>query len=43
VAEDLFTRGLCLPSGSELTESMVDRVVGAVVGSRVPVRQAVAL
>jgi pyridoxal phosphate-dependent aminotransferase EpsN len=43
VAEDLFDRGLCLPSGSELTEPMIDRIVGALVGSRVPVRQAVAL
>lgn len=27
VAEDLFTRGLCLPSGSNLTEADLDRVV----------------
>jgi dTDP-4-amino-4,6-dideoxygalactose transaminase len=30
VAEDLFHRGLCLPSGSRLTESDLDRVVDAV-------------
>ena len=30
VAEDLFTRGLCLPSGSNLTRSDLERVVGVV-------------
>ena len=30
VAEDLFARGLCLPSGSNLTEADLERVVGVV-------------
>jgi pyridoxal phosphate-dependent aminotransferase EpsN len=30
VAEDLFTRGLCLPSGSNLTASDLERVVGVI-------------
>jgi pyridoxal phosphate-dependent aminotransferase EpsN len=30
VAEDLFTRGLCLPSGSNLTAADLERVAGAV-------------
>lgn len=30
VAEDLFTRGLCLPSGSALTVEQLDRVAGIV-------------
>ena len=30
VAEDLFNRGLCLPSGSNLTESDLQRVVEVV-------------
>jgi dTDP-4-amino-4,6-dideoxygalactose transaminase len=30
VAEELFDRGLCLPSGSSLTESEQDRVIAAV-------------
>jgi dTDP-4-amino-4,6-dideoxygalactose transaminase len=30
VAEDLFTRGLCLPSGSNLSEADLERVAGAV-------------
>jgi dTDP-4-amino-4,6-dideoxygalactose transaminase len=30
VAEDLFARGLCLPSGSNLTEVDLERVVGVV-------------
>ena len=29
VAEDLFDRGLCLPSGSALTDDQVDRVLTA--------------
>ena len=29
VAEDLFTRGLCLPSGSNLTDSEINRVINA--------------
>jgi dTDP-4-amino-4,6-dideoxygalactose transaminase len=34
VAEDLFARGLCLPSGSNLTEADLERVVGVVRGLR---------
>jgi dTDP-4-amino-4,6-dideoxygalactose transaminase len=30
VAEDLFVRGLCLPSGSNLTETDLDRVVSVI-------------
>jgi pyridoxal phosphate-dependent aminotransferase EpsN len=30
VSEDLFTRGLCLPSGSNMTEGDLERVVSAV-------------
>ena len=30
VSEDLFNRGLCLPSGSNLTEVDLERVVAAV-------------
>jgi pyridoxal phosphate-dependent aminotransferase EpsN len=30
VAEDLFNRGLCLPSGSNLSESDLERVVEVV-------------
>jgi len=30
VADDLFARGLCLPSSSSLTDAQLDRVVGAV-------------
>jgi dTDP-4-amino-4,6-dideoxygalactose transaminase len=30
VSEDLFDRGLCLPSGSNLTEQEVDRVIEAI-------------
>jgi len=32
VSEDLFNRGLCLPSGSNMSEADLERVVG-VVGS----------
>ena len=32
VAEELFERGLCLPSGSNLTESDLDRVISVVRG-----------
>ena len=32
VAEDLFTRGLCLPSGSNLTDEDLERVIGGVRG-----------
>ncbi len=31
VAADLFDRGLCLPSGSNLTEAELDRVIEAVI------------
>ena len=34
VAEDLFARGLCLPSGSNLTEADLERVVRVVRGLR---------
>ena len=30
VAEDLFARGICLPSSSSLTAEELDRVIGAV-------------
>jgi dTDP-4-amino-4,6-dideoxygalactose transaminase len=30
VASDLFTRGLCLPSGSNLTDEDLERVIEAV-------------
>ncbi|MBW4598473.1 MAG: DegT/DnrJ/EryC1/StrS family aminotransferase [Calothrix sp. FI2-JRJ7] len=30
VAEDLFARGLCLPSGSNLTSEELDRVIEAI-------------
>ncbi len=29
-SEDLFERGLCLPSGSNLTKEDLERVVGAI-------------
>lgn len=35
VCEDLFARGLCLPSGSALSESDLDRVASAVVACEV--------
>jgi len=34
VAEDLFSRGLCLPSGTALNESDLDRVVSTIVKCR---------
>ncbi len=34
VSEDLFARGLCLPSGSNLTEREQDRVIAAVLAAR---------
>jgi dTDP-4-amino-4,6-dideoxygalactose transaminase len=34
VSEDLFERGLCLPSGSNLTTDQVDRVIGAIMDCR---------
>ena len=30
VAEDLFERGLCLPSGTAMTEGDLERVVGVI-------------
>ena len=33
VAAELFERGVCLPSGSAMTDDDVDRVIGAVVDS----------
>ena len=32
VAEDLFTKGLCLPSGTAMTEGDLERVVSVIVG-----------
>jgi len=34
VAEDLFNRGLCLPSGTEMTKDDLDRVIEAILGCR---------
>jgi len=34
VAEDLFNRGLCLPSGTALTEEDIDRVISAILGCK---------
>ena len=34
VAESIFARGLCLPSGSALTEAEVDRICSVVLGCR---------
>jgi dTDP-4-amino-4,6-dideoxygalactose transaminase len=40
VAEDLFNRGLCLPSGTAMTEEDMDRVVEVIIvcgaGRRAP-------
>ena len=30
VSEDLFSRGLCLPSGTQMTEDDLDRVVNVI-------------
>jgi hypothetical protein len=30
VAEDLFNRGLCLPSGTAMTDSDFDRIISAI-------------
>jgi pyridoxal phosphate-dependent aminotransferase EpsN len=30
VSEELFARGLCLPSGSDLTEGQLKRIVGII-------------
>ena len=34
VAEDLFERGLCLPSGTKMGEEDLDRVIGVIRGCR---------
>ena len=34
VAEDLFNRGLCLPSGTAMTEKDLDRVVEVILGCK---------
>jgi dTDP-4-amino-4,6-dideoxygalactose transaminase len=34
VSEDLFNRGLCLPSGTAMTEDDLDRVIGVIAGCR---------
>ncbi len=34
VAEEIFRTGLCVPSGTSMTDADVDRVVGAILGAR---------
>ncbi len=34
VAEDLFNRGLCLPSGTVMTEEDLDRVISVILGCK---------
>jgi len=34
VAEDLFERGLCLPSGTAMAEEDLNRVVEAILGCK---------
>ena len=34
VAEDLFDRGLCLPSGTAMTNTDLDRVIETILNSR---------
>jgi dTDP-4-amino-4,6-dideoxygalactose transaminase len=34
VAEDLFNRGLCLPSGTAMTDEDLDRVISAILKCR---------
>lgn len=34
VSEDLFKRGLCLPSGTAMTEQDLDRVVSFILNTR---------
>ena len=34
VAEDLFERGLCLPSGTAMTNGDLDRVIETILNSR---------
>jgi dTDP-4-amino-4,6-dideoxygalactose transaminase len=38
VAEDLFKRGLCLPSGTAMTDADLDRVIGIILKCRKSVR-----
>jgi len=35
VAEDLFDRGLCLPSGTAMTDSDLDRVIDTILNCRI--------
>jgi len=34
VAEDLFNRGLCLPSGTAMTKEDLDRVISVMLGCK---------
>ena len=34
VAEDLFNRGLCLPSGTAMTEEDLDRVISVILSCK---------
>jgi dTDP-4-amino-4,6-dideoxygalactose transaminase len=34
VSEDLFAKGLCLPSGTQLTEEDLERIVAVIKGCR---------
>ena len=34
VAEDLFNRGLCLPSGTQMTEEGLDRVISVILSCK---------
>ena len=34
MSEDLFDRGLCLPSGTAMTNSDLDRVIETILNSR---------
>ena len=36
VAEDLFERGLCLPSGTAITNSDLDRIIETILRCRKP-------
>jgi len=42
-SERIFERGLCIPSGSRLTDDQVERVVHALVGTRRGLRRPVTL
>jgi dTDP-4-amino-4,6-dideoxygalactose transaminase len=39
VADDLFARGLCLPSGSGMTDAQQDRVIAAVLAAAAPAQR----